>query len=180
MLFTRVNTNNSSSNSWQKLLLILRLLLQVSVIQMTIPGGMCKKEAIYCFPYEKRRTSPDVSLTLMLLGINLTNAKRSEKPWKMTETLANGYSSEGIQRELSDEYPQDRVEMVFMNLCVIVLWTKVASVLEGLNLLLFPIDCHVGLACQGCVGVNGLMIYWGGGGGGGGWGCTWWGEGGVA
>ena len=27
----------------------------------------------------------------------------------MTETLANGYSSEGTQRELSNEYQHDRV-----------------------------------------------------------------------
>ena len=52
----------------------------------------------------------------------------------MTEPLANGYSSESTQRELSDEYQHDRVKMVFKNLCVLVLWTKVASALEGLKL----------------------------------------------
>ena len=31
----------------------------------------------------------------------------------MTETLANGYSSESTQRELSNEYQLDRVSMVF-------------------------------------------------------------------
>ena len=51
----------------------------------------------------------------------------------MTETLANGYSSESTQRELSDEYQHDRVSMFFKNLCVLVLWTKAASALEGLN-----------------------------------------------
>ena len=50
----------------------------------------------------------------------------------MTETLANGYSSESTQRELSDEYQHDRVVMIFKNLCILVLWTKVASALEGL------------------------------------------------
>ena len=50
----------------------------------------------------------------------------------MTETLANGYSSESTQRELSDEYQHDRVVMVFKNLCILVLWAKVASALEGL------------------------------------------------
>ena len=51
----------------------------------------------------------------------------------MIETLANGYSSESTHRELSNEYPHDRVWMVFKNLCIIVLRTKVASALEGLR-----------------------------------------------
>ena len=51
----------------------------------------------------------------------------------MTETLANGYSSESTQRELSNEYQHDRVWMVFKNVCVFVLWMKVASALEGLT-----------------------------------------------
>ena len=50
----------------------------------------------------------------------------------MTETLTNGYSSESTQRELSNEYQHDRVWIVFKKLCVLVLWTKVASALEGL------------------------------------------------
>ena len=50
----------------------------------------------------------------------------------MTEAIAHGYSSESTQRELSNEYQHDRVEMVFKNLCILVLWTEVASVLEGL------------------------------------------------
>ena len=54
----------------------------------------------------------------------------------MTETLANGYSSESTHRELSNEYQHDRVEMIFKNLCVLVLWTKVVSALEGLTLML--------------------------------------------
>ena len=45
----------------------------------------------------------------------------------MTETLAHAYSSESTQWELSDEYQHDRVKMVFKNLCVLVLWKKVAS-----------------------------------------------------
>ena len=32
-----------------------------------------------------------------------------QKPVKMTETLANGYSSESSQGELSNEYQHDRV-----------------------------------------------------------------------
>ena len=51
----------------------------------------------------------------------------------MTETLAHGYSSESTPRELSNEYQHDRAKMVFKNLWVIVLWTKVALALEGLN-----------------------------------------------
>ena len=55
------------------------------------------------------------------------------KTWKMTKTLANGYSFESAQRELSNEYQHDRVSMVLENLCILVLWTKVASALEGLT-----------------------------------------------
>ena len=51
----------------------------------------------------------------------------------MTETLAYGYSSESTQRELSHEYQHDRVKMVFEKLCILVLWIKVASALEGLR-----------------------------------------------
>ena len=51
----------------------------------------------------------------------------------MPETLANGYSSESTQRELSDEYQHDRVLMVIKNLCLLVIWTKVASALLGLS-----------------------------------------------
>ena len=56
-----------------------------------------------------------------------------QKAWKMTETLAHGYSSESAQSELSNEYQHDRVQMVFKNLCVLVLWTKVAPAYEGLR-----------------------------------------------
>ena len=52
---------------------------------------------------------------------------------KMIETLANGYSSESAQRELSYEYQQDRVWMIFRNLSILVIWTQVALALEGLN-----------------------------------------------
>ena len=51
---------------------------------------------------------------------------------KLAETLANGYSSECTQQELSDEYQHGWVWMVFNNLCLLVLWMKVASALEGL------------------------------------------------
>ena len=43
-------------------------------------------------------------LTLMLLAANLSNTKLYKKNLKMTETLANGYSSESTRRELSNVY----------------------------------------------------------------------------
>ena len=52
----------------------------------------------------------------------------------MTETLANGYSSESTQRELSNEYQHDSVLMIFRNVCVLVLWANVVSALEGLTI----------------------------------------------
>ena len=66
----------------------------------------------------------------MLLVANFANAKMMQK---MTEILAHGYSSESTQRELSNEYQHDRVQMVFKNLCVPVLWMEVALALEGLK-----------------------------------------------
>ena len=54
-----------------------------------------------------------------------------QKTWKITETLANGYSSESNQRELSNEYQHYRVFMDFRNLCVLVLWTKAGFDLSG-------------------------------------------------
>ena len=55
-----------------------------------------------------------------------------QKTFKMTETLAYGYSSESTQQELSNEYQHDRVLMVFKNICILVLRMKVALALEGL------------------------------------------------
>ena len=52
----------------------------------------------------------------------------------MTETLAYGYSSESTQRDLSNEYQQLTEFRWFSRNCIHVLWTKVASALEGLNL----------------------------------------------
>ena len=48
---------------------------------------------------------------------NLANTKCCKNPWKMTETLANGYSYESTQWELSNEYQHDRVSMVFKRIC---------------------------------------------------------------
>ena len=67
----------------------------------------------------------------------------------MTETLANGYSSECTRRQLSNEYQDDRVSMVFQESCILVIWTKVASALEGLT----PQEGQVGL-CVVCVSWN--------------------------
>ena len=36
-------------------------------------------------------------------------------------------------QELSNEYQHDRVLMVLKNLCILVVWAKVATALEGLN-----------------------------------------------
>ena len=58
--------------------------------------------------------------------------------WKMTETLANGYSSESTQGELSNEYQHDRVQMVVNIICVLVLGMEIALALEGLmNAIIF-------------------------------------------
>ena len=67
----------------------------------------------------------------MLLVANLANTKTCKKPRKITETLANGHSSESTRQELSNEYQDDRVSMVFQESCIIVLWMKVVSALEG-------------------------------------------------
>ena len=52
----------------------------------------------------------------MLVMANLTNTKWCKKKWKKTETMANGHSSESTQRELSNEYQQDRAWMFFKSL----------------------------------------------------------------
>ena len=58
-----------------------------------------------------------------------------QKKLKMTETLANGYSSESTQQELSNEHQHDRVKMTFIPFLLLVHWTKVISASEGLNIL---------------------------------------------
>ena len=47
-----------------------------------------------------------VPLTLMLLVANLPKYKMMQKRWKMTETLAHGYSSVSTQ-----SYPMNRVKV---------------------------------------------------------------------
>ena len=51
----------------------------------------------------------------------------------MTETVAHGYSSDSAQRELSNEYQHDWVWIAIKNLCILVIWMKVALELEGLR-----------------------------------------------
>ena len=70
----------------------------------------------------------------MLLMANFANTERRRKAEKKTETLEHGYSSERSQQELSNEYQHDRVKMFFKNLCIRVLWMKVALALKGLNI----------------------------------------------
>ena len=60
-------------------------------------------------------------LTRMLVVANLANTKWCKKPWKMTETLARGYSSESTHWELSNENQHDRVRWflkIFTSLCL--------------------------------------------------------------
>ena len=68
-------------------------------------------------------------LTLMLLVADVVNTKWCKKSWKMAETLANGYSSESTWRELSNEYQEDRVYVIFKNLCFLVsVWPQALSI----------------------------------------------------
>ena len=54
-----------------------------------------------------------------------------QKTWKITETLANGYSFESTHRELSNEYRHNAVKTVFKIPCVLnVLWMKEISALD--------------------------------------------------
>ena len=51
----------------------------------------------------------------------------------VTETLAHVYSLEITRRELSKEYQHDRVQMLFKNLWILLLWPKGVSALDVLN-----------------------------------------------
>ena len=75
-----------------------------------------------------------VPWTKVASALGFENAdKMMQKTYELNETLAHGYSSERTQRALFKEYQHDRVKMFFNNLCVLVLWRKVASALEGLS-----------------------------------------------
>ena len=50
----------------------------------------------------------------------------------MTETLGHRYSSESTQRELSNEYQQDRVKMVHKIFSLLMLQTEIALALRNL------------------------------------------------
>ena len=53
----------------------------------------------------------------------------------MTETTANAYSSDSTQQELSNEYQDDRVTMIFkISFCIFVHWTKVNLAAIGMIL----------------------------------------------
>ena len=65
----------------------------------------------------------------------------------MTETLAYGYSSENTQRELSNEYQHAKIYIVFMKLCIVVIWRKVERLKNA-----GPISSYgTSLACLCCV-----------------------------
>ena len=55
------------------------------------------------------------SLSIGRVNPYTAGIQNDAKTLKMTETLANGYSSESTQRELSNEYQRDRVWMNFIN-----------------------------------------------------------------
>ena len=65
----------------------------------------------------------------------LANAKRYKKNFKMTEIVHMGTHLRGI----SKSYPMDTnmtgwvLLMLYKNLCILVLWTTVASALEGIS-----------------------------------------------
>ena len=74
-----------------------------------------------------------------------------QKTWKMTETLANGYSYESTQWELFNEYHHDMVSMVFQKIWVFVLWMKVALALEGLSFASWVYVCGLNLSPYSCM-----------------------------
>ena len=68
----------------------------------------------------------------MLLMANLANMMQKKtgkwlKPWHMV--------SDSTQQELSNEYQHDRVWMIFINLCLLVHWSKEAAASEGLSII---------------------------------------------
>ena len=56
-----------------------------------------------------------------------------QNPLKIIKTLANGYSSDSAQWELSYEYPDDLVRMISKFFRILVHWAKVTSASEGLR-----------------------------------------------
>ena len=96
--------------------------------------------AVSCFADNFRYV---LLLTFMLLVANLANTiwcenpKRWLKPWQMGTYL----------RVLSESYPMNTnmtgFYMFFKDLCIFVLWTKVASALEGIKVILYSAPLHV-------------------------------------
>ena len=85
---------------------------------------------IYCHSFRRR------VLTLMLLVTNLANIRWCKNIEKWLKPWHN--SSESTLWAvwgLSNEYPHDRVSMIFKHICVLVLWMKEASALEGLRVI---------------------------------------------
>ena len=81
---------------------------------------------------------------------NLASRKWCKNLKWMTQTLAYGYSFESTHQELSNEYQHDRVSIVFKDFCILVLWTKVTSALEGLRD--GYLQCRWFHFCTKCVG----------------------------
>ena len=73
---------------------------------------------------------PTLAFEVLVANLPIQN---DAKNCKMIETLACEYSHESTQRELSNYYQGERVYMVLKNLWGLVIWTKVASALEGLK-----------------------------------------------
>ena len=73
-----------------------------------------------------------------------------QKSGKITETLANGYSSDSTWQALSNEYQQDTVKMIFEIFCFLVTSVKVTSELKGLRT--SASYCNIdGCTCVHCV-----------------------------
>ena len=103
------------------------------------PQAQCNKSCSTSFPCR-------LGVNLYAAGRLFGKYKMMQKPIKMAETLANGYSSESTQLGLSNGYQHDRLQIIFKKFCVLVLWMKVASALEGLTLNL--IITNFVLKCQ--------------------------------
>ena len=94
----------------------------------------CKITETLAYGYSYESTQGELSYEYQhdMVQMIFKNDAKNLNSWGITETLAYGYSYESTQRELSNEYQHDRVQMIFQSLCIVVLWVKVASALEGL------------------------------------------------
>ena len=83
-------------------------------------------------------------LTFYLLAANLVNTKYCEKSWKITEPLVRGYSYVILNKSYSMN--TNMTGFRWLSKWYFVLWSKVASALEGLNFQvtdLAEIELHV-------------------------------------